>query len=110
MLSTWLRIFVVIILALALCNQGGVVSAALACDAPADLCCPSESGPAPESSAADGCCSQPECQCLSCINIVLHDSPLALTGFDAPGQFYHDTVSPLMGGVYRTIDYPPETA
>lgn len=107
MISSWFRLFAVIILVLALCNQGGVVSAALAAGVPVASCCPMDADAAPEE---DGCCEQPECQCISCLNIVLTDSPGALAGLDEAGKVYHVTVSTLRGDVYRTIDYPPETA
>ena len=107
MFYSWLRLIAVIILVLALSNQGGVVSTALASGAPVDSCCPMDADAAPEE---DGCCEQPECQCISCLNIVLHDSPVALARLNEVGKVYHETVSTLRGGVYRTIDYPPETA
>ena len=107
MLYSWFRWFAVIILVLALSNQGGVVSTALAAGVPVDSCCPMDAEAAPEE---DGCCEHPECQCLSCLNFVLPDSPGALAGLDEAGKVYHVTVSTLRGGVYRTIDYPPETA
>ena len=107
MLSIGFRFLVVLVISLALCNQGGIVSAALAMSVPADYCCPAETDNPPES---EDCCAQPECQCLSCLTIVLQESPFALAGFHETGLTYHDTVSALRGGVYRTIDYPPETA
>jgi len=103
MLSFLLRLFAVIILAFALCNQGGIISAALATNAPVDQCCPAEAAPGEED-----CCEQPECQCLSCLNIVLQESPVIFAGLEEAGKVYHVTVSTLHGGVYRTIDYPPE--
>ena len=106
MISFWFRWFAAIILVLALSNQGGVVSTALAAGVPVDACCPMDADAAPEE---DGCCEQPECQCLSCLNIVLPDSPVALAGLDEAVKVYHVTASTLRGGVYRTIDYPPET-
>jgi hypothetical protein len=106
---SWLRCLAVIFLALALCNQGNILFPAQAMGAPVDLCCPADVDPATETSAGVDCCEQPECQCYFCLNIVLHDFPVKLAGVNGPGLLYHDSVSTLRGGVYRTIDYPPES-
>jgi hypothetical protein len=105
MLSYWIRFLAVLIIALALCNQSGIIPAALAMSATTDCCCPAEADTPPES---EDCCAQPECQCLSCLNLVLQEAPPALAVFHETGNNYQDTVSALSGGVYRTIDYPPE--
>ncbi|MHB8708430.1 MAG: hypothetical protein ACYC9I_06110 [Desulfuromonadales bacterium] len=107
MVSALLRFIAIIIIALALCTQSGIVSAALVVSSAGDTCCPAEAaGPAEEGER----CAEPECQCLSCLSIVLQEITVSLAGLTEPDLAYHETASALRGGVYRTIDYPPEVA
>lgn len=107
MVSALLRFVAIIIISVALCTQSGIVSAALLMGSAADTCCPSE---APGHAEEGDCCAEPECQCLSCLNIVLQEFAVLLAGFTETELAYHVTTPTLTGGVCRTIDYPPEVA
>lgn len=107
MVSALLRFAAIIIISLALCTQSGIVSAALAVSSAADTCCPAE---AARSADEGDRCVEPECQCLSCLSIVLQEFTVSLAGFTEPDRAYHETTPALTGGVCRTIDYPPEVA
>ena len=107
MVSALLRLFAIIIFSLALCTQSGIVSAALAMSSAADTCCPAEAAGRAEEGDR---CADPECQCLSCLSIVLQEIMVSLAGFTEPDLAYHETAPALRGGVYRTIDFPPEVA
>lgn len=107
MVLSALRFLAVMMLALTLCDQGWVVSSLLAGNTPAESCCPTEPD---ERSEETGPCGTAECQCLSCLNIVLTNERLPLMERAGVAAGYHDSISPLTGGNYRTIDYPPEIA
>jgi hypothetical protein len=107
MIYALLRFVAIIIISLALCTQSGIVSAALVMSSAADTCCPSE---APGHAEEGDRCAEPECQCLSCLSIVLQEFTVLLAGFTEPELAYHETTPALTGGVCRTIDYPPEVA
>lgn len=107
MVSALLRFIAITIISLALCTQSGIVSATLVVSSAADTCCPAEAaGHAEEGDR----CAEPECQCLSCLSIVLQEFTVSLAGLAEPDLAYHETASALRGGVCRTIDYPPEVA
>jgi hypothetical protein len=107
MVSALLRFIAIIIISLALCTQSGVVSAALVVCSAIDTCCPAEAaGPAEEGDR----CAAAECQCLSCLSIVLQEFAVLLAGFADSALVYYESTPTLTGEVCRTIDYPPEIA
>lgn len=107
MVSSLLRFAAIFIFSLALCTQSGIVSAALVVSTAADTCCPAEAAGSTEEGDR---CAEPECQCLSCLSIFLQEITIALAGLTESDLTYHEIAPALRGGVYRTIDYPPEAA
>lgn len=108
MVSTLSRLVATIIIALFLCAQSGVVSTVLALNSAADHCCASDAPGSAEE--GDNRCTEPGCQCLSCLSIFVQELTVALAGFTEPGLVHFETPPALTGGVFRTIDYPPEVA
>ena len=108
MVSALSRLVATTILVLALCVPNGIVSAVATMHSPADTCCPAEAPGTEEGS--DNRCTEPGCQCLSCLSIVVHDLTVALPGLSEPGRVHFEPPPALTGEVYRTIDYPPEVA
>lgn len=102
------RLVATTILVLALCVPSGIFSAVAAMHPPADTCCPAEAPGTEE--GGDDRCTEPGCQCLSCLSIVVQEMTVALPGLSEPGRVHFETPPPLTGEVCRTIDYPPEVA
>jgi hypothetical protein len=107
MVTALLRFIAIIIISLALTAQSGFVSAALVVSSAADSCCPAEAAGHGEE---EDRCAEAECQCLSCLSIVLQEFSVLLAGFADPALVYYESTPTLTGGVCRTIDYPPEVA
>lgn len=105
--SVVLRLATALILALTLSGQGAFIPAAMAGKAPAETCCPA---PEPQPATDGGHCVEPDCQCPVCLSIVLHEIPAAVTASTELFILRRESVAPLNGGDYRTIDHPPETA
>jgi len=108
--SGLLRLAAIMVLALSLCVLSGAVTSVLAVAqnfGHAGDCCPSERT---DDQAEDDCCVSPECQCLSCLTIDLQQVSLTFAATNDKDCTHQDLTATLTGGIYRTIDYPPEVA
>lgn len=107
MLCSRLR-FLAVFIVLALCYQSSFITAVLPMSTQVNCCCAPETGSPPEN---EDYCGQPECQCLTCINIiVMQMSPFSFAELHETGMTYQNTAYALRRGVSRSIDYPPEPA
>lgn len=99
--------FIMLVISLALTSGAGATVASLLQEGAVPACCEADAGKS--DSPLDAPCSEPDCQCISCLAFVmpLYSRQPANNNFHATLSFNNLLKTPPLE-YFKAIDYPPE--